>query len=787
MREVVRTILHNLASLLFVMVFLSSASLSQWIREMSGTTPDVQSPDLNSVRAANAQTAWAVGADGTILKTSNGGKRWLSQNSGTSSHLLGVFSIDTARTVAVGAAGQIRKTTDGGSTWLAKDSQVTDSLNSVFFAMPFVGWIVGNHGCVLTTTDAGEHWQSQSSGTATDLVSVCFIDSATGWICGRDFIGKTTNSGSSWIQLPETTLAFTSVTFVNASKGWATLNDIDWGTGRNMYIARSTDGGNSWLTRSDIVGSFYGVSFVDENRGWFVGGESFTGAVIMGTTNQGGIWSNEPIASNGSANWPLRSVHALSAEIGWAVGSHGLIVKQDTARSIELEYPNGGNKLAIGLWTYPSWFQNRVQTIRAEYSTDGGTTWSVVRDSCAAAGSNFEWHIPNTPSSHCRFKVSDFYDPDVYDISDEEFAIGPPDPEITLTFPSGGQSLQVGHVYGIRWNTRSSDSLRIEYTTTNGNQWVVLESSYPSSAGSLPWLVPNSPSRQCLVKISDLANPAFSSTSAAPFRIDTVAHGYFPLAVGNSWTIKAMSPAGESWSVKRVVGDTLMDDGQRYSAILNSTWNSGGAWTPAAWEYYRQQGSRVYRYPGNVVIDFGWTLDSGATSFVVGDGLEDWFGRPLRTLVMSPNGGYDYYSFVDSIGFGVIGATLYHDYFHTQIVGCVVDGKSYGSVLGAEENDSEGIPGTLSLYQNYPNPFNPLTTIRYGLPRKELISLAVYNILGQQVALLVHGEEEAGYHEVRFDANRLASGVYLYRLKARPTDGGQAGWYVETKKLLIVR
>ncbi len=88
-------------------------------------------------------------------------------------------------------------------------------------------------------------------------------------------------------------------------------------------------------------------------------------------------------------------------------------------------------------------------------------------------------------------------------------------------------------------------------------------------------------------------------------------------------------------------------------------------------------------------------------------------------------------------------------------------------------------PSTYQLEQNYPNPFNPTTSIRYGLPHKSQVSLMVYNTLGQLVSHLVSGEQEAGYHEVKFDASGLSSGVYFYRL--------QAGTYVEARKLLLLR
>jgi hypothetical protein len=71
-----------------------------------------------------------------------------------------------------------------------------------------------------------------------------------------------------------------------------------------------------------------------------------------------------------------------------------------------------------------------------------------------------------------------------------------------------------------------------------------------------------------------------------------------------------------------------------------------------------------------------------------------------------------------------------------------------------------------NLFQNYPNPFNPTTTITYELPTANLVVLKVYDLLGREVAFLINRYENAGSHSVRFNGNNLASGVYLYRIKA---------------------
>jgi len=101
------------------------------------------------------------------------------------------------------------------------------------------------------------------------------------------------------------------------------------------------------------------------------------------------------------------------------------------------------------------------------------------------------------------------------------------------------------------------------------------------------------------------------------------------------------------------------------------------------------------------------------------------------------------------------------------------------SIVTSEEEIATTFPKTPFLTQNYPNPFNPSTTIRYALPERSHVTLAVFNILGQQVALLQKGEQGAGDHEVRFDAKGLPSGVYLYRMNA--------GSYTETKRLIVLR
>ncbi len=95
------------------------------------------------------------------------------------------------------------------------------------------------------------------------------------------------------------------------------------------------------------------------------------------------------------------------------------------------------------------------------------------------------------------------------------------------------------------------------------------------------------------------------------------------------------------------------------------------------------------------------------------------------------------------------------------------------------EKNKPLITSTFVLNQNYPNPFNPTTTISYEIPKKEFVTLKVYNFIGQEVASLVNHEQPAGTYSLSFNANALSTGVYFYKL--------QAGNFTETKKMTLIK
>jgi hypothetical protein len=111
-----------------------------------------------------------------------------------------------------------------------------------------------------------------------------------------------------------------------------------------------------------------------------------------------------------------------------------------------------------------------------------------------------------------------------------------------------------------------------------------------------------------------------------------------------------------------------------------------------------------------------------------------------------------------------------------------------GEDFGDEIDEVEGeLPVAARLYQNYPNPFNPSTTIAFRLREESKVSIRIFNLLGQQVATLVDGEElEEGVQTVQFAATNLASGLYFYQIDAQGL-GDDAMKTIETRKMLLVK
>lgn len=109
---------------------------------------------------------------------------------------------------------------------------------------------------------------------------------------------------------------------------------------------------------------------------------------------------------------------------------------------------------------------------------------------------------------------------------------------------------------------------------------------------------------------------------------------------------------------------------------------------------------------------------------------------------------------------------------------CDMGALYYDQSVGIEDR-FDLIPERITLSQNYPNPFNAFTLIKYKLPRQTQVAINIYDILGHKVNTLLNQQQQAGYHQVVWNAENFSSGMYFYKL--------QAGDYIETKKMMLLK
>ena len=278
----------------------------------------------------------------------------------------------------------------------------------------------------------------------------------------------------------------------------------------------------------------------------------------------------------------------------------------------------------------------------------------------------------------------------------------------------------------------------------------------------------------------------FSIVSVHAQTLDS-ALAFFPTSIGDMWEYAIYSgyigPPGQlvgHW-FSEFKGDTVVSDGKAYR-ILRSGPDQNNLTYSA---YYRVDSTiaNVYSYSAGRVQESLWdSLRDGLGDRnqwgIVFDVVNEVI---LGTSTVTKVSGWPYHKYSLSYGFGNTreytenpdeSTSLY------ELVYAKINGKEYGTILAVVPTGPT-IPTEFELRQNYPNPFNPSTTIQYGLPQRSRVTLTVFNTPGQQVATLVNAYQEAGYHDVRFDASGLASGVYFYRLRA--------GDCVATKRLIVVR
>ncbi|OGU67095.1 MAG: hypothetical protein A2W30_03840 [Ignavibacteria bacterium RBG_16_36_9] len=137
-----------------------------------------------------------------------------------------------------------------------------------------------------------------------------------------------------------------------------------------------------------------------------------------------------------------------------------------------------------------------------------------------------------------------------------------------------------------------------------------------------------------------------------------------------------------------------------------------------------------------------------------------------------------YYSFIDKFTYNSFVGTITYRLKQMDFDG------TYAYSPEVEVN-VDFTPKEYTLYQNYPNPFNPVTTIKYSLPFESNVRIAVYNILGEMLDVLVDETKQVGFHDFNWNASNLASGIYIYTIEAKSVAGDKN--YSSVKKMILMK
>lgn len=276
---------------------------------------------------------------------------------------------------------------------------------------------------------------------------------------------------------------------------------------------------------------------------------------------------------------------------------------------------------------------------------------------------------------------------------------------------------------------------------------------------------------------------------------------FYPLNIGDvhefhyKHLLCRTSTAESFYCAERVSGDTLMPNGNTYKVIQSNIppfFGSSGHFvridsvTANVYEYHTD-----FTPPQEILLDsLRATVNS---SFITLRGLAhcyqldslNFLGIQTTSKDISvdgPQGGAYQLAYglgrIRDIAWDPYGCNEFGDNYAIELVYAHIDGMDYGTFVGVRD-EYEALPKTFDVYQNYPNPFNSNTTIRYVLPSSSSVILSVYDLLGQEITTLTNEFKQPGSYTATWNAEGIASGVYLYRL--------QAGSFVEVKKLILMR
>jgi len=820
--------------------------------------------DVFSV-SASGQSVYIAGADEFCYKSSNGGGTWTKLNFRTDTHadVNDVFAVSPTSACFVGGGGYVRTTTDGGASYGYGIHQLHAKLNDVFFYSPTTGWACGEkNNVVLRTTDGGTTWQLPQGATVNYQWTQKFSGSAIGntfcvnpwnkniiyvvmgstvymsgdrgenwssiatistggstwsfyvsptdtnvWIAATSGGGKgvrrTTNRGATWT----TTLLrnFTSYgmplemdpehpdTVIFAAEGT--------GSGPDGILYLSKNFGETWdtLARTSFRSPCDIAIVPDSPNLWYVG-DGVTGS------GQGQMWRSSDYGHNWTSIYttsgseiPMISICRLRNTYAFATawGSGGFN-----------KTTNSGVSWPVIASTGSTWGTDIAKDDPnvVIYGTYGGSTSYLSTN----AGANFSsTSLTGANSAMLAYDRATFFAQQTSGVYKYNITYVVPTTNaqaVTVISPNGGENWSYNSVRNITWSAGNIPNVRIEYKTSLAGTWQTIAASVVGSLGTYAWTIPNTPTAQARVRISDVSDAlpvdssdadfsitvasisatpgsvAFGNVGVGQTRRDTIRisnAGTGPLVITSVTAGTAFfTPGRTSFTVAPGESDTLAvvfapTALQAYVDTLRISSNAAGSPTRiplsgtgalvAAVSVLSPNGGEVWQVGTLHNITWSSTLVSQLNLYYRVLPGTNW--QSIVTNVPATTGSFAW-TIPNAPGQSFVRVTSSSDTTLRDESNNTFTIQSPTSVL-----ELGGIPTTYELAQNYPNPFNPTTQITYGLPKEGHVTLTIYNDIGQEVARLVDGNQQSGRYAVQFSGtdNRgvtLSSGIYYYSLRS---------------------
>jgi photosystem II stability/assembly factor-like uncharacterized protein len=787
-----------------------------------------QTPQGNTLRWVkmwDANTWYAVGLEGTFMKTTDGGQTWyfhhkagvpLTDESPNSLYTAHFFDQNTG--IVAGGDGVMR-TTDGGITFspLSVPMSTTGTIYGSHFYSSTGGFVSGSSSIQIQhTTDAGLTWTQLSGVGTTTSYDVFSPDGNLVIVASTSGNTRRSTDGGATFTTINVGTSFTiyKLAFKDSKNGWAVGS-----TGKAFF---TEDGGLTWTNKSAGLPSttLYDVDFrmVGTTEQVVVTGDAFN---LYATTDLGTTWTQIDFLGAGQ-RWTSTyySTDFLNDKLV-AVGGTGLInskegasaavahtnhIKAGTLYDIWAEGPDG-KVIAVGAKGNTTTFDQVM------YSTNGGQTWATVN-----------WNSTSTYRTIDMLNANAGYiaglDGSVYKTIDGGVNWD------SLTTP-----LPTMDFYGMDFVTETSgfvcgQSGSLIKTTNSGKDWETQTSGVTTTIYSVD-MVDENTGWYCgasgkVAKTTDGGATWVSQTSgmgtSTCYKVEAIT-GKIAYVAGASGKVAKTIDGGETWTLLTLpsgwgtsyIYDMSFRD-ENYGVVAGSvsktatTTDGGATWTLE----FASTSSTLYG------VTIAMTGSDTTAAYVCGVSgsvvVNNLFVVPveLSSFTANVNGNSVRLNWItdtekNNSGFAVERKTENNSFEQIDFIegnGTSTEKNSYSFndknlssgkyVYRLKQMDYDGtfeyskeievevsVPVVFSLEQNYPNPFNPATVINYSILSNEFVNLVVYNSIGEKVTTLVNNLQEAGNYQISFDASRLAAGVYIYKL--------QAGDFVSVKKMTLIK